>query len=267
MFLDIAVLSALPCQAKLAGFPDASKSCKWREQHKQLKRPAAKSISVSDVSEDQLFLHLPRERDVWQIVKANRGCNHLAVDLSQSVSRGGARSDGCLPTITPGSIVAVADAGRVICPLEKVMLHGFPVHRMNIPSEVTQKQLESMGGNTMHVQVVAVAIRLVLGLVDWGLPAAAAPCPAAPHYTAMCRVHSLQSKMKSKRCRNALQKPGAKTKGKTASRKAWAAATAALKARWGLPGRGVARSKQKGAKTTKQRVKRSVAVLKGTRWG
>ena len=261
------------CEAKDAGFPGGKRSGKWQALHDQ-KRPSGQ-FPGGEVSADALFLHLPRERDAWQIESAKRfNSAQLTVDLSQSVTRGGARTDGCLPTITPGSVLAVAGAGRVLCPLEKVMLHGFPVHRMRMPPGVTQKQLESMGGNTMHVHVVAVAIRLVLGLVDWGLGAAGAPCPASSTY----RAYSPKSAARAQSDKNSKQVAKQKAGGKARAKKTCGALSAALetlKARWGLLGSSSKkRQKKTGRQTLKSKVKKggatlktSVLVLKGTRWG
>jgi hypothetical protein len=47
------------------------------------------------------------------------------------------------------------------------MLHAFPIHRMVFPKDVTDADLESLGGNTMHVMCVGVAIAIVLRMVDW----------------------------------------------------------------------------------------------------
>jgi hypothetical protein len=63
--------------------------------------------------------------------------------------------------------MASSELGRTIIPIEKLMLHAFPVHRMVIPKEITDKDMESLGGNTMHVMCVGVAMSMVLKLVDW----------------------------------------------------------------------------------------------------
>ena len=60
------------------------------------------------------------------------------------------------------------------------MLHGFPVHRMSFPHHISQKDLEVMGGNTMHVHVVGAAMLMALAMVDWSLPAVARPCGELP---------------------------------------------------------------------------------------
>ena len=122
---------------------------------------------VSKCSADALLLCNPRERSAWSILSSSTSAGSLTVDLSQSVDRASVRTDGAVPTITPGSILASAQLGRTVIPIEKLMLHAFPIHRMVFPKDVTDADLESLGGNTMHVMCVGVAIAMVLRMVDW----------------------------------------------------------------------------------------------------
>ena len=70
-------------------------------------------------------------------------------------------------------------------PIEKLLLHNFPIHRMRLPAALTDEALGDMGGNTMHLKSVGLAVLLGVGLVDWstsgGMPIRAAlrPTPAA----------------------------------------------------------------------------------------
>ena len=161
-------------------------SSRWQEVHKKCRASVQKCSRVtrpcteSGVAccADTLFLHLPREREAWDIIcEQHPGCEELVADLSQSVNRARVRSDGSLPTATPGALLASSRAGRIISPLEKIMIHGFPIHRMVFSSKrkLTDKELASMGGNTMHVQIVAIAMKLALSLVDWSKPMASRP--------------------------------------------------------------------------------------------
>ena len=76
-------------------------------------------------------------------------------------------------------------AGRPVAPIEKLILHGFPVHRMRIPASIDDVALAQLGGNTMHLKSVGLAVLLGVGLVDWstsgGMSSRAAlrPTPAA----------------------------------------------------------------------------------------
>lgn len=162
-------------EAKRRNFASRKQSPSWPARHRAFMAsggPAARSRSAvarsygSRCTADELLLCNERERKVWSILTGSiRG--HMTADLSQSIDRVNVRSDGKLSTVTPGSIMASSELGRTIIPVEKLMLHAFPVHRMVIPKEITDKDLESLGGNTMHVMCVGVAISLVLKLVDW----------------------------------------------------------------------------------------------------
>ena len=52
----------------------------------------------------------------------------------------------------------VGVSGRLLTPLEKMLLHVFPIHNMSIPDDFPYKQLGYMGGNTMHLKSVALAL-------------------------------------------------------------------------------------------------------------
>ena len=68
--------------------------------------------------------------------------------------------------------MVVERSQRVLMPIEKLLLHGFPVHRMNIPTSTTNTDLASLGGNTMHVRCVGLALLIGVCLVNWGHRAA-----------------------------------------------------------------------------------------------
>ena len=59
-------------------------------------------------------------------------------------------------------------------PVEKLLVHLFPLHRMRIPAAISDEALNDMGGNTMHLKSVGLATLIGLGLIDWTLPAARA---------------------------------------------------------------------------------------------
>ena len=100
------------------------------------------------------------------------GSTGAIVDVSQSEDRSHPRYNGICTTLTPGAEVFVERAGRVIMPIEKLMLHGFPIHRMKIPTSTSSSQLASLGGNTMHVKCVGLAILIGVCLVNWNHPSA-----------------------------------------------------------------------------------------------
>ncbi|CAE8707977.1 unnamed protein product [Polarella glacialis] len=163
-------------KAEAKAFPGHKAEPKWAERHRCFSSKLhGKPPGSTMPSADDMLLANPRQRDAWEKLVRLGGGKHIVADLSQNIDRSGFRADGSLPTITPGSVLASSLLRRTIVPIEKVMLHAFPVHRMVFPSEIRGRELESLGGNTMHVQVVAVAICIGLALVDWDL---AAKCTA-----------------------------------------------------------------------------------------
>ena len=54
--------------------------------------------------------------------------------------------------------------------MEKLLAHGFPVQEMVFPEKVTDAHIESLGGNTMHLKCVGLAMLMASALVDWSLP-------------------------------------------------------------------------------------------------
>ena len=158
--------------AKAANFGGDSRSQKWKQRHAAWQLEHAESQIQPDPSmpsPDELFLHLPRERDVWKNLLTDKSMPRLAVaDLSQSLGRVPLRSD-CTPTITPGSHVVVSEARRMLAPMEKLLLHCLPVHTMSFEG-ITDAELEDMGGNMMHLQTVGVAMLVAIALVDWAQP-------------------------------------------------------------------------------------------------
>ena len=124
----------------------------------------------------------PRAQVVIEAAKrkaATRGTADFIVDASQAEHRANARFDGICPTLTPHGLVVVGRAARIIMPIEKLMLHGFPVHRMSIPASTLDSVLASLGGNTMHVKSVGLALLIGIGLIDWGHGSARPGAPAS----------------------------------------------------------------------------------------
>ena len=156
--------------AKERGYPDSRKESKWRERHAlwcEANNVNVNSTRLVGPCPDDLFLHLPRERDLWTKLMLN--CQqpaHAVADISQSLDRVKVRHS-VLPTITPGGHVIVGEVKRALAPLEKLLIHGLPLHRMELPDSISSAEWESMGGNMMHLQTVGFACLLALSLVDW----------------------------------------------------------------------------------------------------
>ena len=113
---------------------------------------------------------------MWRIL-SEKMPDLSAADVSQSIYRCGARNDGRLPTVTPSGQIAVTSLGRMLVPMDKLLVHGFPVHRMSFPASISDSELGMIGGNTMHLMCVGCAVRIALSLVDWNLPASRGPPP------------------------------------------------------------------------------------------
>ena len=127
-----------------------------------------------------------RQLKVWRATQVAHPGRDIIVELSQSMGRARVRTDGASPTITPGAFIHVQRAGRAMVPIEKLMVHGFPVDLMGIPASTEDCVIASLGGNTMHVKSVALALLVGVLLIDWGsgsrgvgAPASTAPTPPA----------------------------------------------------------------------------------------
>ena len=143
-----------------------------------------------------------------------------------------------------------------IVPHKMLLLHGYPRHRMVFPSSVTGSDLASMGGNTMHIPVVALATLMTLLLIDWNLPAAHRSGDASMCSAVVQPVLTI--------C------PGVKLKVKEGLPEA------TLRTRFCLPRTtGVAAKRKKGFRTPKRKTAKIVLkqgrfkkkFLQGTRWG
>ena len=146
-----------------------------QEQRRRAQTEASRSSGLSRISTpfDTCSLSTWRQVDVWKKVTAaarvkSSGAQVIA-DVSQSVERSREHMAGISPTLTPGGVVVVQAAGRPLAPIEKLLFHGFPVHRMSIPRDTSAQTLGSLGGNTMHLKSVGLAILVGVSLVDWPL--------------------------------------------------------------------------------------------------
>ena len=232
-------------KARETGYPSHKKDPKWHQLHATIKT-ASKNLAKNHCSADDLYLHLPRERDAWAILShLHPKSSDLVADLSQSATRMATQCSGHLPTITPGCILASARHQRVVSPVEKLVLHGFPVHRMKLEG-TTDKQVASMAGNTMHVHIVGVAMLLALGLVNWTLPCADA-CPVKVRQglsSSRSKVQALRQMKHRSKCSMMMS----------------------LSARYGIPIKAKVPCK-KVAKAKGRKLPAKLAHLAGTRWG
>ena len=118
-----------------------------------------------------------RQREVFGMQTVARG-RDITLDVSQSIDRAHARTTGVMPTITPRGVCVVGVLDRPVLPCEKLLLHGFPLHRMRVPQGVSDADLGTMGGNTMHLHSVGLALLMGISLLRDPLPTTLAmQCP------------------------------------------------------------------------------------------
>ena len=112
---------------------------------------------------DMAGISAPREREAWTVLCRLFPSAMLVADLSQCLTRTVCKTDGTMPTITPGAHLVVRALRRRVLPMEKLLLHAFPLHRLSLGG-LSETALSSLGGNTMHVQCVGAALAIALSL-------------------------------------------------------------------------------------------------------
>ena len=105
-----------------------------------------------------------RQHSVFQSVQGSRGIDVIA-DVSQAVGLCHPRADGIRPTLTPTGICYFGLAQRPVLGCEKLWLHGFPLHRMQIPASISQRSLGLLGGNTMHLHCIGIVLLMGIALL------------------------------------------------------------------------------------------------------
>jgi len=128
-------------------------------------RPGSSTSHMSS-SRASGMMSTARQQDAMRLL-ASHGGPVTAVDVSQSADRMPRTLDGTLPTQTPNSRTVVMELKRQVLPSEKLLIHGFPLHRMAFPAGLSESHLSRLGGNTMHVKCVAAALLMALGAVNW----------------------------------------------------------------------------------------------------
>ena len=140
---------------------------KWQEAHAKLRQQVP---VFRGGLQSRMPLASARQRDVWTLLLQRAGAKDIIADVSQSLDRQHPRRDGVSPTITPRGVLCVGSLDRIVIPIEKLLLHGFPIHRVSIPSSVSNEALGKMGGNTMHLQRVGLALLMGISLLRDPLP-------------------------------------------------------------------------------------------------
>lgn len=157
-----AAIASVQTQVNKGGQP------KWVAQHQKFAaehRLSRRSMSSTSVA----GLRCPRVRDGWDLLTSAHPGLNLVADMSQMLPRAPFSPDGICPTITPNGIYAMKRLGRIMMPEEKLLAHGFPLHKMNVPENL-RKELGVFGGNTMHLASIGLALLIGIGLVDWSRP-------------------------------------------------------------------------------------------------
>lgn len=100
-----------------------------------------------------------RQRSLLGIVEATAGAGqaHFNADVSQGLGR--ARPMQLCPTVTPRGLIVVGELGRLMSPMEKLLVHLLPVHSLKLPPSLTDRDIADLGGNTMHLMAVAGLVR------------------------------------------------------------------------------------------------------------
>ena len=137
----------------------------WPLKHAAFRRKLGVGQPKSFKASDALRLTNERQRDAWQMLADAHPGKNIIADMSQNVDRCSVSTNGVCPTITPNCVMCVMAAGRSVSPMEALALHFFPVHRMKIPTTVTPRSLAKMGGNTMHLKSVGLAMCMGLAMV------------------------------------------------------------------------------------------------------
>ena len=141
---------------------------KWPREHEAF-RAAKRLRSVGSFS---ALFPIERMRSAYSLVRQHAG-RDIVGDFSQSIGRVHPRTDGVCPTVTPKALIHVdgRGVGRIVSPREKLLLHLFPLHQMNIPEDFPEDDLGALGGNTMHLKSVGLALTIGLALTHFSCTA------------------------------------------------------------------------------------------------
>ena len=159
------VLAFLRQQAQTP--PRLEKGTKWQKAHEKFRQQVPE---FRGGLQSTMPLASARQREVWTLLQRQAGTDNIIADVSQGIDRVRPRRDGVSPTITPQGLLCVGSLKRVAIPIEKLLLHGFPLHRVAIPSSVSNEALGKMGGNTMHLQCVGLALLMGISLLKDPVP-------------------------------------------------------------------------------------------------
>ena len=138
-----------PAAAGAAFASSQGRGLKWKQLHVQ--HDAAPS-QLPGATERQRSLHGILRQGADRKPKAVDLAKHV-VDLSQSLGRTRMYINE-LPVIAPSSKIWLAEQGRWLTGMEKILVHMVPIHTLKWPAELHDGDLADLGGNTMHVMAV-----------------------------------------------------------------------------------------------------------------
>ncbi len=140
---------------------NTARSQTWVAKHTALGAPVHTALPCPR------SLTTERERCIWAFAVAKYPGADLVVDVSQAVDRLHLSTSGQCPCVMPGSKIIVAKVGRMMLPIEKLLVHLFPVHEMHIPASLGGGDIARLGGNTMHLKAVGLALLIGSSCIDW----------------------------------------------------------------------------------------------------
>lgn len=134
--------------------------CKWRHKHwahmkkhgldpKQVAGHYSRFLASHGKTLPPLSARASHLIDIWLY----RRPDLQLINVSQSVDRAAARERPLMSCVTPGGAFLCVKANRLMLPIEKMIMMGLPIHKMdfgvNRPSEV-----HSLAGNAMHTKAM-----------------------------------------------------------------------------------------------------------------
>jgi site-specific DNA-cytosine methylase len=144
------------------------KVAKWIVKHKDIRQ----KLGLQQPSHSNLIpTGTARENDLLALVMQSqpKSSGTLVVDVSQSAGRTPIRLNLC-PTIASSSRVVVLGKdgqNRMLTALDKLALHWFPIHKLEVPHTVSDHEMSELTGNTQHVGTCAVALLVAMSLINW----------------------------------------------------------------------------------------------------
>eukprot|EP00439_Symbiodinium_sp_Y106_P014908 s4264_g2.t1 len=146
---------------------DKGLEAKWRRRHAALWASLGRRCSDCPVSGSILKQMSSRQEDALKIAWQQHRRLDMVIDLSQNAGRTPVAFQGQCPTLTPRGHVFVLSAQRALLPQEKLLINGFPASSfMGQCQELRPRELSSLAGNTMHVEVVAAVSLVALSMID-----------------------------------------------------------------------------------------------------